>query len=66
MPANTDPETTARAAAIRRRIAAKGLTIAEFGRKAGFSRNITYGVMKGRKLRPPEIERVNAILGPEA
>lgn len=66
MAANTDPESTARAAAIRKRIAAKGLTIAEFGREAGFSRNITYGVLKGRKLRPPEIERVNAVLGPDA
>jgi transcriptional regulator with XRE-family HTH domain len=66
MAARTDPETTTRAEAIRRRIAAKGLTIAEFGRKAGFSRNITYGVLKGRKLRPPEVDRVDAILGPEA
>jgi hypothetical protein len=66
MPANTDPETTARVAAIRRRIAAKGLTIADFGRKVGFSRNITYGVLKGRKLRPPEVARVDAILGPDA
>jgi len=65
MAGKTDPEASARAQAIRRRIAAKGLTIAEFGRKAGFSRNITYGVLKGRKLRPPETERVNAILGPD-
>jgi len=63
MASKPDPEATARADAIRRRIAAKGLTIAEFGRKIGFSRNITYGIMKGRKLRPPEIERVNALLG---
>jgi gp16 family phage-associated protein len=66
MAAKSDPEATARAEAIRKRIAAKGLTIAEFGRRAGFSRNTTYGVLKGRKLRAPEIERVNAILGPEA
>ncbi len=65
MAAKIDPEATARAEAIRKRIAAKGLTIAEFGRRAGFSRNITYGVLKGRKLRAPEVERVNAILGPE-
>ena len=63
MPGSIDPETTARAAAIRRRIAGKGLTIAEFGRKAGFSRNVTYGMMKGRKLRPSEMEHVDTILG---
>jgi transcriptional regulator with XRE-family HTH domain len=66
MAAKIDPEATARAEALRRRIAAKGLTIAEFGRQVGFTRNTTYGVLKGRKLRPPEVERVNAILGPEA
>ena len=65
MAAKIDPEASARAEVLRRRIAAKGLTIADFGRKVGFSRNITYGVLKGRKLRPDEVERVNAILGPE-
>jgi predicted transcriptional regulator len=66
MAGNNDQEAYARAVALRKRIAAKGLTIAEFGRKAGFSRNVTYGVLKGRRLRPPEEERVDSILGPEA
>lgn len=65
MAAKINPEASARAEVLRRRIAAKGLTIADFGRKVGFSRNVTYGVLKGRKLRPDEVERVNAILGPE-
>jgi predicted transcriptional regulator len=65
MVAKIDPEGNARAEAIRRRIAAKGLTIAEFGRLAGFSRNVTYGVLKGRKLRPDEIVRIDSVLGAE-
>ena len=65
MAAKIDQEASARAEVLRRRIAAKGLTIADFGRKVGFSRNITYGVLKGRKLRPDEVERVNSVLGPE-
>jgi predicted transcriptional regulator len=63
MAAVRDSEATARAAAIRKRIADRGLSIAEFGRLAGFSRNVTYAVLKGRKLRPHEIERVTSVLG---
>lgn len=64
MASSTDPEAAARAAALRKRIAAKNLTIADFGRQVGFTRNITYGVLKGRKLKPEEAARVDAILGP--
>jgi predicted transcriptional regulator len=66
MATKVDPKATERAEALRRRIAAKGLTIAEFGRLVGFTRNTTYGVLKGRKLRPAEVERVDAVLGPDA
>ena len=65
MPEKTDPEAAARAAAIRKRIVAKKMTIADFGRKVGFTRNITYGVMKGRKLKPDEAARIDDLLGPE-
>jgi len=65
MPSSTDPKAAARSAAIRKRITAKGMTIAEFGRKAGFTRNITYGVLKGRKLKPGEASRLDDLLGPE-
>lgn len=58
-------EAAARSKRLRERIAAKGLTIADFGRQAGFTRNVTYGVLKGRKLKQVEVERVNAILGPD-
>jgi hypothetical protein len=63
MAAKIDPEAAARAEALRRRIAAKGLTIADFGRQVGFTRNVTYGVLKGRKLKPDEAARVDELLG---
>jgi hypothetical protein len=65
MPSSSDSEAAARAAALRKRLAAKKMTIADFGRRAGFTRNITYGVMKGRKLKPAEAARVDDLLGPE-
>ena len=58
-------EAAARAKRLRERIAARGMTIAAFGRQAGFSRNVTYGVLKGRKLKQIEIDRVDAVLGPD-
>ena len=64
MAAQDGVEGTARAKLLRQRIKAAGLTIAEFGRKAEFSRNTTYGIVKGRPLRPEEAARIDAILGP--
>ena len=58
-------DAAARKKRLRERIAARGLTIAEFGRQVGFTRNITYGVLRGRRLRPGEAERIDAVLGPD-
>lgn len=54
-----------RAKRLRERIAAKGLTLAEFARRAQLSRNVMYGLAKGREPRAAERARIDAILGPE-
>ena len=55
----------ARAERLRQRIAAKGLSLAEFARQAGLTRNVMYGLGKGREPRPEEHERIERILGPD-
>jgi transcriptional regulator with XRE-family HTH domain len=57
-----DPVKAARAADLRRRIKAAGLTIAEFMRRSGLSRNIVYALSKGREATPGETERINRVL----
>jgi hypothetical protein len=66
MAAKSDPTAVDRAHHLRQRIAAKGLTIADFGRQVGFSRNVTYGVLKGRKLRPGETRKIDEVLGSDS
>jgi transcriptional regulator with XRE-family HTH domain len=60
-----DSDASARAKRLRERIAAKGLTLAEFARRAALSRNVMYGLGKGRAPKPAEQARMDAILGPE-
>jgi hypothetical protein len=57
-----DPGITARAADLRRRIKAAGLTIAEFRRRSGLTRNVVYALSKGRAIRPEERTRIDAVL----
>lgn len=38
-----------RAAQLRQRISAAGLTIAQFQRKSGLTRNVVYALAKGKK-----------------
>jgi transcriptional regulator with XRE-family HTH domain len=54
-----------RATRLRARIAAKGLTIAEFARQAGLTRNVMYGLSKGRAPKAPEKAKIEAVLGPD-
>jgi len=54
-----------RAKRLRARIAAKGLTLAEFARRAGLTRNVMYGLGKGRAPKPAEQTRIDEVLGPE-
>jgi transcriptional regulator with XRE-family HTH domain len=60
-----DVEAAERAKRLRHRITARGMTLAEFARRAGFTRNIMYGLAKGRPLKPEEQSRVDVVLGPE-
>lgn len=57
-----DQEHQARAAALRERIKKAGLTIAEFRRRAGLSRNVAYAISKGRELSPEEQHRIDQAL----
>lgn len=54
-----------RAERLRERIAAKNLTLAEFARRANLSRNVMYGLAKGRAPKPEETSRIDAVLGPD-
>ena len=60
-----DAAAEARAKRLRERIAAKGLTLAEFARRASLSRNVMYGLGKGRAPRSEEAARIDAVLGPD-
>lgn len=60
-----ESEASERAKRLRERIRAKGLTLAEFARRAELSRNVMYGLGKGRAPKPAEKARMDAILGPD-
>jgi hypothetical protein len=49
-------------ARFRDAVARSGLNLAAFGRAAGFTRNVTYGLSKGRKPTPEELQRIAEIL----
>lgn len=46
----------ARAAEFARRLSATGLTITEFQRQSGLTRNVIYNLSKGQSLSSPEQE----------
>ncbi|TAM58898.1 hypothetical protein EPN52_09680 [bacterium] len=54
-----------RAEAFRRRVAAAGLSFAEFSRRTGISRNIVYRLTKGQKPKPADQTKLEATLGTE-
>ncbi len=56
-------ENVFRARRFRERIAAKGYTLAEFGRQAGITRNVLYGLSKGRVPKPDVQKTIVALLG---
>jgi transcriptional regulator with XRE-family HTH domain len=60
-----ESDASERAKRLRERIAAKGLTLAEFARRAKLSRNVMYGLAKGRAPKPDEEARMGAILDPD-
>ena len=60
-----DAAAPGRARRLRERIAAQNLTLAEFARRAYFSRNVMYALAKGRATKPDERKRIDAVLGPE-
>lgn len=57
-----DEDHETRAAALRDRIKKAGLTIAEFRRRAGLSRNVAYAISKGRPPTPEEQRRIDSAL----
>jgi predicted transcriptional regulator len=57
-----DEEHETRAAALRERIKKAGLTIAEFRRRAGLSRNVAYAISKGREPTADEQRRIDSAL----
>lgn len=57
-----DAQHEARAMALREQIKHAGLTIAQFQRRAGFSRNVAYAISKGRLTTPEEQQRIDAAL----
>ena len=53
----------ARAEALRQRIAAAGLTLAEFGRRAGLTRNVVYRLAKGQEPSKDQQAAIERALG---
>jgi hypothetical protein len=60
----SDPAKATRATKLRERIRAAGLTIADFRRKTGLSRNVVYGLTKGRQPKPDEAKIIDDALHP--
>lgn len=52
-----------RAAKLRARISTAGLTIAQFQRKSGLSRNVVYCLAKGQKPKPDQQAKIDGVLG---
>lgn len=58
------PDHETRAKDLRDRIRGARLTIAEFRRRAGLSRNVAYSISKGRKATAEEQKRIDQALAP--
>lgn len=48
--------------ALRKRLTELGLTLAEFRRRSGLSRNVVYRLSKGGAPNPEQADRMNAVL----
>jgi hypothetical protein len=57
-----DSDYAARAAQLRQKLKAAGLTIAEFRRRAGLSRNVAYALSKGRIPTADEQQRIDRVI----
>jgi len=57
-----DADSAARAASLRKRIKAAGLSFAELRRLTGISRNVMYAISKGRAPKPEEQTRIDRVL----
>jgi transcriptional regulator with XRE-family HTH domain len=62
---NKEAAAAARAKRLRERISAKGFTLAEFARQANVTRNVMYGLGKGRVPTASEKARIDDVLGSE-
>ena len=58
-----DEESAARATVFRDRLAELGLTIAEFRRRSGLTRNVVYALSKGKKPNAEQRARMSTVLG---
>jgi predicted transcriptional regulator len=58
-----DEESAARASALRKRLAERGLTIAEFRRRSGLTRNVVYALSKGKKPSDEQQSKISIVLG---
>lgn len=58
-------EQKSRAERFRARVAAKGMTLAEFARRAGLTRNVLWGLSQGRPPKPDVAKKIDSILGPD-
>ncbi len=61
-----DPGRVIAAAELRRRIEQRGLTIAEFRRRSGLTRNVVYALTMGRPPRTSEKDAIDRVLGPDS
>jgi len=59
---NAEDEAKMREVALRKRLSELGLSLAEFRRRAGLSRNVVYRLSKGGKPSPDQAAKMEPIL----
>jgi hypothetical protein len=59
----SDSDAQVRRAALRARLADLGLTVAEFRRRTGLTRNVVYRLSKGGKPTPDQAGKMKGVLG---
>ncbi|MDP9024951.1 MAG: helix-turn-helix transcriptional regulator [Candidatus Eremiobacteraeota bacterium] len=57
----SDVDAQVRAVMLRARLAELGLTLAEFGRRSGLSRNVVYRLSKGGKPTPEQVAAMKSM-----
>lgn len=58
-----DPLAQRRATELRARVAKAGMTLAEFGRRAGFGRSVVWRLAKGGRPSAVAQQKIDAVLG---